>query len=93
MKLYHFAAAECQRLDVTSLASRKGHMETIVRRSHLPLQERINNLLSAGAFPRIATRAVNPASLRVARAETEFSGRLDHQIANLAPCRTCFVFQ
>src|SRR6266404_5332977 len=40
----------------------------------------INQALSSGAFPRIATRAVNPALFHVARAETEVSGRLDHQI-------------
>ena len=34
------------------------------------------------AFPRITTRAINPAVFRVARAETEVSGRLDHQIGN-----------
>jgi hypothetical protein len=40
----------------------------------------INDVLRAGSFPRIATRAVSPTLLRVARAETEISGRLDHQI-------------
>ena len=42
----------------------------------------INDLLSSGAFPRIATRAINPALFRVTRAETEVSGRLDHHIRN-----------
>ncbi len=42
----------------------------------------INDALSSGAFPRIATRAVDPASFHVARAETEVSGRLDHQIGS-----------
>jgi hypothetical protein len=42
----------------------------------------INGVLGSGAFPRIATRAVNPALFRTARAETELSGRLDHQIRN-----------
>jgi hypothetical protein len=42
----------------------------------------INGILGSGAFPRIATRAVNPAQFHVARAETEVSGRLDHQIAS-----------
>ncbi len=42
----------------------------------------INQALSSGAFPRIATRAVNPALFHVARAETEVSGRLDHQIGS-----------
>ena len=42
----------------------------------------INDLLGSGAFPRIATRTINPALFRVTRAETEVSGRLDHQIRN-----------
>ena len=42
----------------------------------------INGVLGAGSFPRIATRTVNPASFRTARAETEVSGRLDHHIGN-----------
>jgi outer membrane receptor protein involved in Fe transport len=42
----------------------------------------INNLLGSGAFPKIAIRSINPALFHVARAETEFSGRLDHQIAS-----------
>jgi TonB dependent receptor/Carboxypeptidase regulatory-like domain len=42
----------------------------------------INSVLGSGAFPRITTRAINPAVFRVARAETEISGRLDHQIRN-----------
>src|SRR4030081_409111 len=42
----------------------------------------INGILGSGAFPRIATRAINPAQFHVARAETEVSGRLDHQIAS-----------
>jgi Carboxypeptidase regulatory-like domain/TonB dependent receptor len=42
----------------------------------------INGVLGSGAFPRITTRAINPAVFRVARAETEVSGRLDHQIRN-----------
>lgn len=42
----------------------------------------INDVLGSGAFPRIATRTVNPALFRTARAETELSGRLDHQIRN-----------
>jgi hypothetical protein len=42
----------------------------------------INGVLGSGAFPGIATRAVNPALFRTARAETELSGRLDHQIRN-----------
>src|SRR5260370_29016909 len=33
-------------------------------------------------FPRITTRAINPALFRTARAETELSGRLDHHIAD-----------
>ncbi len=42
----------------------------------------INELLSLGAFPRIATRTINPELFRTARAETEASGRLDHHIAD-----------
>jgi hypothetical protein len=42
----------------------------------------INGVLGSGAFPRIATRTVNPGLFRTARAETELSGRLDHQIRN-----------
>src|ERR1700682_2327088 len=42
----------------------------------------INNLLGSGAFPKIAVRSINPALFHVARAETEFSGRLDDQIAS-----------
>src|ERR1700674_4974385 len=40
----------------------------------------VNDALSSGAFPRIATRAVNPFLFHVARAENEASGKLDHQI-------------
>ena len=42
----------------------------------------INGVLGSGAFPRIATRAINPELFRTSRAETEVSGRLDHHIAN-----------
>src|SRR5438445_1678328 len=42
----------------------------------------INDALRSGAFPRITTRAINPAQFQVARAETEASGRLDHQIGS-----------
>jgi len=42
----------------------------------------INALLDSGAFPKITTRSINPAFGRVARAETEFSGRLDHQVGS-----------
>jgi hypothetical protein len=42
----------------------------------------INGILASGAFPRITTRAINPAIFRVARAETELSGRLDHHLGN-----------
>ena len=42
----------------------------------------INSILGSGAFPRISTRAINPAVFRVARAETEVSGRLDHHLGN-----------
>ncbi len=38
----------------------------------------INELLGSGAFPRISTRAINPALFQVTRAETEVSERLDH---------------
>jgi hypothetical protein len=42
----------------------------------------ISGVLGSDAFPRITTRAINPAVFRMARAETEISGRLDHQIRN-----------
>jgi hypothetical protein len=42
----------------------------------------INGALGSGAFPRITTRTINPELFRTARAETEISGRLDHQIRN-----------
>src|ERR1700737_1017847 len=42
----------------------------------------INDALRSGAFPRNTTRAINPAQFHVARAETELSGRLDHQIGS-----------
>jgi hypothetical protein len=42
----------------------------------------INGVLGSGAFPRIATRAINPELFRTSRAETEVSGRLDHHIAD-----------
>jgi hypothetical protein len=42
----------------------------------------INSLLDSGTFRKIATRSINPKSFRVARAETEFSGRLDHQFGS-----------
>ena len=42
----------------------------------------INELLSSGAFPRIATRTINPKLFQTARAETEASGRVDHHIAD-----------
>lgn len=40
----------------------------------------INSLLSSGIYPRLATRQVNSDTFHVTRAETEASGRLDHQI-------------
>ncbi|HST10697.1 MAG TPA: TonB-dependent receptor [Terriglobales bacterium] len=42
----------------------------------------VNGVLGAGAFPRIATRTINPELFRTARAETEVSGRLDLHIAD-----------
>jgi hypothetical protein len=42
----------------------------------------VNAVLGSGAFPRITTRAVNPALFRVTRAETEVSGKLDHHVGN-----------
>ena len=42
----------------------------------------INGVLGSGAFPGITTRALNPELFRTSRAETEVSGRLDHQIGN-----------
>ena len=47
-----------------------------------PVATAINGLLSSGAFPRIATRNVNPDLFRTARGETEISGRLDHHLNN-----------
>jgi hypothetical protein len=40
----------------------------------------INGVLGSSAFPRITTRAINPERFRTARAETEFSARLDQHI-------------
>jgi hypothetical protein len=40
----------------------------------------INALLSSGAYPRLSTRQLNPNTFHVERAETEASGKLDHQI-------------
>lgn len=40
----------------------------------------INEALRSGAFPGIYTRSINSSLFRVSRAETEASGRLDHQI-------------
>ncbi|HYL14272.1 MAG TPA: TonB-dependent receptor [Terriglobales bacterium] len=42
----------------------------------------VNGVLGSGAFPRIATRAINPELFRRSRAETEVSGRLDHHITD-----------
>jgi hypothetical protein len=42
----------------------------------------INGVLGSNAFPRIGTRTINPELFRVARAETEISGRLDHRVGN-----------
>jgi hypothetical protein len=42
----------------------------------------INRVLASGAFPRIATRAINPELFRRSGAETEVSGRLDHHITD-----------
>ncbi len=41
----------------------------------------INSFLSSGAFPRLHTRELNSDTFRVERAETEASGRVDHQIS------------
>ena len=40
----------------------------------------INSFLSSGASPRLHTRQLNSGTFQVERAETEASGRLDHQI-------------
>lgn len=40
----------------------------------------INVLLSSGAYPQLSTRQLNPNTFHVERAETETSGKLDHQI-------------
>jgi len=42
----------------------------------------INSMLAAGAYPGLSVRSVNPNTFKVERAETEASGRLDHQINN-----------
>lgn len=42
----------------------------------------INTLLSTGAYPGVVTRRLNPDTFSVERAETEASGRLDHQISD-----------
>ena len=42
----------------------------------------VNSLLSTGAYPRLRTRRLNPDTFRVERAETEASGRFDHQVNN-----------
>lgn len=42
----------------------------------------VNAVLGTGAFPRIATRTINPDLFRTARSETEISGRLDHHLNN-----------
>ena len=42
----------------------------------------INGLLGSGAYPRLAVRAIIPELFRIARAETELSGRLDHHIGD-----------
>ena len=44
--------------------------------------DRINQALRSGVFPRLATRALNPGLFPVERAETEASGKLNHQISN-----------
>jgi hypothetical protein len=40
----------------------------------------INSLLATGAFPRLATRAINTDFFPVSRAETEAAGKLDHRL-------------
>jgi outer membrane receptor for ferrienterochelin and colicin len=42
----------------------------------------INSALSAGAYQSLSVRSINPDTFNVERAETEASGRLDHQINN-----------
>ncbi len=42
----------------------------------------LNTFLGAGAYPGLTTRQLNPGTFSVDRAETEVSGRLDHQINN-----------
>ncbi|HEY6936927.1 MAG TPA: carboxypeptidase regulatory-like domain-containing protein, partial [Terriglobales bacterium] len=42
----------------------------------------VNRALKSGAFPRLPTRALNPGLFPVERAETEASGKLNHQISN-----------
>jgi Carboxypeptidase regulatory-like domain/TonB dependent receptor-like, beta-barrel len=45
-----------------------------------PVAASINALLGSGAYPRLSTRQVNPNTFRAERAETEASGKIDHQI-------------
>ena len=45
------------------------------------VQSAINGALSAGAFPGLPTRQLTSGLFPVARAETEFSGKLNHQIS------------
>ena len=40
----------------------------------------INLVLSSGTYPRLTTQSLNPDTFRLERAESETSGRLDHQI-------------
>src|SRR6202022_1268477 len=47
-----------------------------------PVPRAINGGLCSGAFPGNPPRAINPELFRNSRAETEFSGRLDHHIAD-----------
>ena len=47
---------------------------------HPTMAAAVNQILAAGAFPRLGVRTINPDFYPVARVETEASGRIDHQI-------------
>jgi hypothetical protein len=52
----------------------------------------INAFLSAGGFPRLATRQITTNFFPVSRAETEAAGRLDHQLTNTTSLMLRYAF-
>jgi hypothetical protein len=52
----------------------------------------VNGVLGSAAFPNLAVRFINPNIFRIAHAETELSGRLDHQIADKHSLLVKYVF-